>query len=171
MQSRKINLLNEELVVTAKYRYLNKISFAALAVYVFVIVGLLSAFFFFSRQRTNLEAVKSNLLRDILALKETEGLLFTLKNRLELSRETFGMAAPAPAEMVEKQIKTLPAGVEVSAVNVAENGTITLALRAEDSSGVAGYIKALKEKAPNSLVLSSLVLSDEGGYTLSVRIK
>lgn len=167
----KINLLQQDLVVATRFRHLTRISLFLVLVYAFIIVGLFLALFLFSRQRAGLESVSSNLIRDIQGLKETEGLLVTLKNRLALSKSIFAVAAPAPAELIEKQIKSLPDAVEVNSLIAKEDGTLTLALRAQKSAGIKNFLQSLKEQNPVSVVLNSLILLEDGTYSISVNIK
>ncbi|TSC89471.1 MAG: hypothetical protein G01um10145_628 [Microgenomates group bacterium Gr01-1014_5] len=167
----KINLLQQDLVVATRFRHLGKISLITTGVYVFIVMGLFSVLFLTSRQKNSLETLAAGLTRDVQSLKETEGLLVTLKNRLGLSKLILGAAAPTPSEFIEKQIKSLPEGVEVTSFKAQEDGTITLSLRAQNSLSIIKFINTLKEQNPVTVVLNSLIQLEDGTYSLSVNVK
>lgn len=171
LSKQKINLLQQDLVVATRFRHLGKISLVTAAVYIFIVIGLFSVLFLTSRQKNSLETLAASLSRDVQSLKETEGLLVTLKNRLGLSKLILGAAAPNSSEFIEKQIKLLPEGMEVMTFKTQEDGTITLSLKAKNSLSVTKFLNTLKEQNPVTVVLKSLIQLEDGAYSLSVNIK
>lgn len=167
----RINLLQSDLVIATRYKSLQKLSLVAVAAYVFVISALFVYFFLLINQRAGLETSREGLLRDVQALRDTEGLLVTLKDRIGLSREIFAAAAPAPAEILQEQIGLLPSGVEVVSLAFKEDGNLSMSLRASGSLSVAQFMESLKTKEYSSVVLNSLTLLEGGAYSVSVTFK
>lgn len=166
----KINLLQRDLIVATKFRHLTKVSLLILAGYMAAVLGVFSFYFFLSWQRNGQENKNQDLVGQIHVLKDTEGLLVTLKNRVAQARGLFSAAKPTPAELVETQVKLLPAGAEVSSINAKEDGTVALVVRAQNSAAISAFLTALRGDQPTTVVLNSLILADDGGYIFGIEV-
>lgn len=170
MPQNKINLLQRDQSRDSRFAHLPRTSLFILAAYIVAVVGVFSFYFFLAWQRGGLEAKNQDLVGQVQALKDTEGLLVTLKDRVAQAKSLYTGIKPTPADLVDAQVKLLPEGAQVSSINAKDDGTVTLIVHAQNSQTASEFLTAVKRGQPTTVVLNSLLLTETGGYTIGIEV-
>ncbi len=175
MQKRRevqINLLRKEAkpVLGKLQNLFRQTSFILLAIYLFALVGLFAAFLFFSRQERFLTQTNEALLAQVEVLREKEGLLVLLRNRISLSRNIFAKSITVPPKEIEEAITSPGSGIQIQEVTSDETGRTVIAGNAVTSMALENFFDQLKAKKFKSVTLKSLELDAKKGYVFFLEI-
>lgn len=176
MEKRKrevqINLLQKEAkpVLGKAQNLFRQTSFVLLAIYLFALLALFGVFLFFSRQERVLTEANEALIGQVEALREKEGLLVLLKNRIGLSRNIFGKSITVPPLEIEEAITSPGPGIQIAEVSSDESGRTVIGGSADTSNSLENFFEALKAKGFKSVTLKSLELDSKKGYVFFLEI-
>ena len=168
----QINLLHKEAkpVLGKLQNLFRQTSFILLVIYLFALLALFGVFLFFNRQERMLTEANEALISQVEALREKEGLLVLLKNRIGLSRNIFGKSITVPPKEIEEAITAPGPGIQIAEVTSDETGRTVIGGSADTSGSLENFFEALKAKKFKSLTLKSLELDSTKGYVFFLEI-
>lgn len=166
-----INLLPKDLAQTPGLRYIKKGTIAITSLYIIVMLGLFGFLFFIDNQKKTLNAKNDSLKKEVASLKDKEGKLITLKDRVVLSKQTFLSTQAAPHEIINNALNIMPSEIEFTKIEVEENGEISLVATSPTSKSISQYFLAIKEKKYSEVILDTFVLQENGTYLFSLNLK
>lgn len=172
----RINLLPQELRDVRGLRFFSgiaaRVSLAILGIYLAATIGLFLAIFLSSQELTNLENTKNDLTGSVEAVRNKEGLLFTLKNRVNLAGAVYDKQTPLPSEAIERVLSVLPADLELRSIENQDGKNVFLTVTALNSKAVLNFLTILKnDQRFSSAFLNTFGLREEGVYSLSLELK
>lgn len=168
----QINLLHKEAkpVLGKLQNLFRQTSFVLLVIYLFFLLALFGVFLFFSRQERILSETNEALISQVEALREKEGLLVLLKNRIGLSRGIFAKSITVPPKEIEEAITVPGPGIQIAEVTSDETGRTVIGGSAQTSGDLENFFEALKAKKFKSVTLKSLELESKKGYVFFLEI-
>lgn len=172
----RINLLPQELRSARGLRFFGgvvaRVSLAFLGIYLISTLGLFLAIFLSSQEAKGLENKKNSLTSGLQAVQSQEGLLLTLKNRINLAGTIYNKQSPLPPDSIEMVLSILPNEVELKSIENVEGKNVFLTVTARDSKTVLNFLTVLKnDQRFSSVFLNTLGLREEGTYSFSLELK
>lgn len=174
-----INLLPPE-IITKELKKANfyKIQFAGIMVIltmVFLSSLTVALRILQSRTITEVQAKISQTQQRVSDLKDTQAVLFLLKNRLTIIDKYLGVPSNQ-AMMYQLVDKLIPAGVTINTVNVTERSEVSILALVTDSSSLDNLINKLTTEEDNEgkirqVGVESLNRGRDGIYRISLTIK
>lgn len=152
----RINLLPKEEIVSAKIKSLRSVSFVVLGIYLFLLVVLFAVVFVFSNKQKDLQLKQDVLTHEVDQLKDSEGMLGLLKDRVNLTKLTFSKASPVETMNTLIDVVNTTNGVRIKSIDSKEaDGSLGAAVEAQDSQSMKELLLKLKGKQLVNVVLNS----------------
>ena len=167
---KKINLLPSEYREPKKYKKITNVSFGILGVYLLVMFSMFGYFLLLSYQASVLKQENSKLTQDVQSQKEKEGLLVTLKSKVNSAKSIFSLSSPSASDLVNSIVALLPESITLVSANADRDGKVLLIITSKDSSGISQIISVLEQKKFKGVTLNSLALNVDF-YTMALDIR
>lgn len=172
-KDKQINLVgtNEELGrLLSVQKKARQASYGAIFVYVFLVVIMVLVNFFFFQAKKAEEEENARLKTEVEALRDKEGMLVTIKDRIALAKGVFTASGAFPIELIDDIFALVPREVSLTALN-AKSDKVVLQASSSTSLSLGNFLAAVKQQNFTSAILNNISWGAKSGYSFSLDIK